>query len=294
MAKSFGGGRSDMPGGLNIGVPAGNMGGSNVASLVPHAPTKVIGGSGGNPFLPGFPTGQSMPAPNFPANGAAAPWNPNETGALWSGSGGSSSVPGQAEGGPISSLWGPSSWENTVKGFKGEGVSTGIAQDLASFLQSGSGYNPAIVNGLIQSIFASLQPQISRGKADIMEQFGSMGAGMSSEAAIGMGDFLSQVNLNESNIASSLIYNAYNQSVQNFMQTLLGPTEAALSRPKGGGILGSISSLFGGLGGGQGISDLLGQLGITGGAAAADAADAGAAAGSTAGAGADAIGAAFV
>lgn len=152
-----------------------------------------------NPIGPVFPSGQNMPATDqnyysFPANtgGTTTPAGiPNPT---------------------TSGL--PTGTGDLARGLRDSGMPSDIANALASFLQSGAGYNPQV----LQSIFAQMQPQIERGRANIMEQFGSMGLGMSSPAAIGLGDYYSQVALDEGMIASQL----YEQSVQNYLSILTG------------------------------------------------------------------------
>jgi hypothetical protein len=90
----------------------------------------------------------------------------------------------------------------------------GMAHLILDFLQGGAGFNQQAVNNLL----ASLQPGIERGEENIMEQFSAMGNRFGSPAAIGLGDFLSQVNLNE----GQLITQMYEDSLNRFMDVMLG------------------------------------------------------------------------
>ncbi len=137
--------------------------------------------------------------------------------------------PGGAQGGPaqggglggfnLASMFGlgsgdPNAAHNFVKAMHKAGFSSGVAGQLWNFLQSGAGFNPQVAQAMIDA----MQPQVKRGEADILEQFGSKGLGMSSAAAIGLGDYLSQVNLNEQAIFAQMI----EQATQNYMQVLMG------------------------------------------------------------------------
>lgn len=208
----------------------GNPSGFNANQVAPvtGANPGVLGsvGGSGNPIMAPFPNGQSWPGVSspysFPANGSGA-----------------GVLPGGVGAGSSAGMFGGHG-EDIARGLRDSGVPSNIASSLAAFLKSGAGYNPQV----LQSIFAALQPQVNRGEADIMEHFGSMGLGMSSPAAIGMGDFLSQVNLNEGQIATQL----YEQSVQNYMDILSGRQSQdhpgfweGLGESLLGGVLGGIS-----------------------------------------------------
>lgn len=143
------------------------------------------------------------------------------------------------------------------------GESTGNL--IASFLSGGAGYNPQVAQALINQ----MQPLEARGMANIEEMFGASGGRFSSESALAAGDFQSQFALNEQGVLANL----YNDSVNRYMETLLGiaPAAQAENANKGGisdilsGILGIGGSLLGGplggiLGGavGGGIGSLFG------------------------------------
>lgn len=221
--------------------PSANLGGGAVGGMFGHEGSVAGIGGGSNPFLPrGSTGGTSMPditnpVSSFPANtggdGNLAP--PLDITSLLGLTGGGGIGP---KGYPTGTIGG-ANFANLGKGLSGAGYKDGVANLLAQFLFSGAGYNPQVA----QALLAQMQPTISRGSANILEQFGSQGLGSSSAAAIGLGDYMSQVQLNEGEILSNL----YEQSVQNYLTVLTG----AKSPPKtGGGLTAILGSLLGAAG----------------------------------------------
>jgi hypothetical protein len=123
----------------------------------------------------------------------------------------------------------------------------GMAHLLLDFLTGGAGFNQQAINNLL----ASLQPGIERGEENIMEQFSAMGNRFGSPAAIGMGDFLSQVNLNEGQLVTQM----YEQAISNAMDVMLetaGQTSKRIANSPS-----FLDSLLGGIGAaGQGAGGL--------------------------------------
>ncbi len=222
-----------MPAGLQ---PGANFGGNQLSlpSSSYSPSTSAVGGQS-NPFLPQFPNGQ-----NFPAYGS--PYS-------------ATGLTNQLSGLNIGSGLGDN--QDFQKMLKWEGYGRQGASAIANFLAGGAGFNPEVA----QSLIAAMQPQIASGQANLLEQFSSMGLRGGSPAALGLAGYNAQTNLGVGEIFSQM----YEQSVQNYINTLLNVT----TPQKGGGFLGGLGSLLGGLGGGQGIGSLLGTLGIGGGAAAA-------------------------
>lgn len=180
------------------GMPGSNFGGTNVAVPTPSSSnTPAIGGSS-NAFLPTPTTGQTVPGATSPVN--AAPTNSANP---------FSNIPGMLGFGNGTN----NPLHDITKAFEKAGFSSGIGGELANFLMSGAGFNPAVAEAMI----AAMQPGIQRGEADIMEQFSGMGLRGGSPAAVGLGDYMSQVQLNEGQIWANL----YEQSVQNYMNVLL-------------------------------------------------------------------------
>jgi len=180
------------------GAPGANFGGTNVAVPTPASSNTPAVGGGSNPFLPSPVQGQAVPGMTSPMNMSATNANLASTNPA--------------------SLWGFGNGTNNplhdlTKAFQHAGFSSGIGGELANFLMSGAGFNPAVAQALI----AAMQPGVQRKEADILELFGSQGARGSSSAQIAMGDFLAQEQLNEGQIWSGL----YEQAVSNFMNVLL-------------------------------------------------------------------------
>lgn len=261
------------PSGFNVsGLPA-------ISGMTPIG-SNPFGSSNANPMMAPWPGGTAMPQPGqaFGANGTpgalpgnpfgipADPWHAGGAGSQDPALAGGSGKPGGGGGGGVGNalltalnpiagiahMFGSKganknlSYKDALaKGLHSAGYPSAVADALSVFIVNGAGYNSDVLNGLM----AQLQPQISRGQADIMERFGSMGQGMGSAAAIGMGDFMSQVNLNEMNMATQL----YEQSIQNYMNIMTGqnakkqPSQAAQG----------LGSLVGGAGGLlQGVASL--------------------------------------
>jgi len=84
-----------------------------------------------------------------------------------------------------------------------------------------------------------MQPQIERGTESIMNQFSTTGNRFGSGAQIGLGDYLSQVNLNEGQIESSM----YENAVQNYLGVLMGTSgQAAQTKASSPSIFDTIGS----------------------------------------------------
>jgi hypothetical protein len=99
----------------------------------------------------------------------------------------------------------------------------GTAHALLDFLTSGAGFNQDAINNL----FAAMQPQIERGTESLINQFSTTGNRFGSGAQIGLGDYLSQVNLNEGQLESQM----YEQAIQNYLSVLM-PTAGANAQTK--------------------------------------------------------------
>jgi hypothetical protein len=238
LLSSFrrGRGRIEMAASTNPAVlgslmPGANISGSSVA--VPPTPltsygTQAVGGNV-NPFLPTTTTGQATPPLTSPTatTSSATPTTSGATASL----GGSNIYSGLFGGGQNK--------QGIIKGLEKTGIPGGIAALLAEFMMSGSGFNPQVAQALIDA----MGPSIERGKEGIMEQFSAMGNRFGSPAAVGLGDYMSQVNLNIGEIFSQL----YEQSVSNYLSILMGAGKKA---PTFGSTFSQ--SLAGGLGSGLG------------------------------------------
>jgi len=191
--------------------PAANITGSSVA--VPPLPMSLgaqsIGGNT-NPFLPVPASGQTVP-PVTSTGGGAFPANTP--------SGGATSPTGLGGTNPYNLFGGDRSQNDLKNAFRQTGTPGAFADLLAEFLRSGAGFNPQVAQALINA----MQPQIERGTENIAEQFSALGGRFSSPAAVGLGDFESQVNLNMDQIFAQL----YEQSINDYLTILTGAGKKA-------------------------------------------------------------------
>lgn len=136
----------------------------------------------------------------------------------------------------------PHEWDKLLNSLS-KTYGEGFAHLILSFLQGGAGFNQQAINNLL----ASLQPGIERGKEDIMEQFSVMGNRFGSPAAIGLGDFLSRVNLQE----GELITQMYEDSLNRFMDVMMGVSGPNAQRiASSPGFLDQLNTILGMTGGG--------------------------------------------
>lgn len=170
---------------------------------VPNSTNAATGSSTVNPYLPQtvgqqqVPTYSNAMAQTTPTSGAGDLNIFNQTG---------TNTNGQPN-------WVPSE-HDFVKAMRKAGFSAGDAALMYNFISSGAGFNMDVAQKLLQS----MNPQIERGQANILEQFGAKGLRNSSTAAIGFGDYMGQIEATQQNIVAQM----YEQSVQNYMQILLG------------------------------------------------------------------------
>lgn len=179
------------------GMPGSNPTGMSVATLPsPAGPSTPAVGSSTSPFGSTFPSGTQIPGMTDPMAGATNDPNSFNVASLLGF--------GQGTNNPLNDI---------TKALRKAGFSAGIAGEIANFLKSGAGFNPAVA----QAMIAAMQPGVQRKEADIMEQFSNMGLRSGSPASTALGDFLSQEQLNEGQIWASM----YEQSVQNYLNVLL-------------------------------------------------------------------------
>ena len=233
--------------------PGANTGGTSLGGFPSGTPVNsgVTFGGATNPAVPSLPTGQAV-APSTSTAASPAPASstiqsstmPAGTTDPYAPTGTTAALAGLSGSGAASTT---DSQKGITQALEKGGYSSGIAGMLAQFILNGSGYNPQVAQALI----AAMQPQIASGAANLMEQFGSEGLAMSSPAALGLGNYYSTTNLD----VGTLLSNLYETSVNDYLGILEGGLKSQPST-----VLGDISSLLGGLGGGSGISDLLGSI----------------------------------
>lgn len=173
-----------------------------------NAPLPIPGGYG-NPTganFGGFGSTAGQPFPTMPAYGGPAynapTFNAGNMGSLNSG---------------LGFQWGKGHGSDIYNRL-GTAYGKGPGELLANIL-SGGLYNPQVAAAFLNA----QQPGIARGQANIEGAFGDAGARFSSAAAIGLGDYNSQVQLNQQQMLAQLYENAQQQELsllQNVLPTL--------------------------------------------------------------------------
>lgn len=180
---------------------------------------------GANPLLPTVNTSPNSTNTNPYSVVPSAPVTSTANSGPYSSTGGSllPATGTNATGGAATNPFGiaPGDWNKMWNEMK-KTYGAGTAETIIDFLKGGAGYNQQAINNLL----ASLQPGIERGEENIMEQFSATGNRFGSPAATGLGDFLSQVNLNEGNLVTQM----YEQSLTNFMNVLMGTSDKTSDR----------------------------------------------------------------
>lgn len=177
--------------------------------------------TGSNPLLPSpgsatsAPTSTNPVAAGFPANTGGG----YQTTSLTSPTPMPATNAAQAAGSPIGGMSTMSPTDiSRLYGSLKKTYGDGAAHALLDFLTSGAGFNQSAINNL----FASLQPGIERGEESLMTQFSASGNRFGSGAQIGLGDFESQVNLNEGQLETQM----YEQSINDYLSVLMGTSSA--------------------------------------------------------------------
>lgn len=227
---------SPIPGSMAPGIPGSSSPGSKSNPggnpLLPNTNLSTSSVGSGNPYdvvpagsvSPSNPGGGAPGAPSFPANSGGYSSTNLAGGSVPGGApGGGTTLSAEAASSPFSFISGmsPTGVSNLYNGLVTT-YGSGVAGQLMQFLMSGAGFNQADINNM----FASLQPGIERGEENLMSQFSASGNRFGSGAQIGLGDFLSQVNLNEGQIESQM----YQTAIDNFMNVLMGTSGAVAQK----------------------------------------------------------------
>jgi hypothetical protein len=234
------------PSGVSIALADELKNSSKGTSLIPTTPTSASSVSN-NPYAGGVVPGAST-TPSFPANGPGATslFTPGATPRTDASSAAASPIGGM-------NLMSKKDLSRLFDGLK-KTYGDGPAHALLDFLTSGAGFNQNAINNL----FAALQPQINRGTENIMEQFSALGNRFGSGAQIGLGDYLSQVNLNEGQIETQMYEEAVNKYIDVLMGTSTKGADRIASSPS------SMDSILSGIGlGGKaagGASSIISKL----------------------------------
>lgn len=192
-----------------------------------NAPMPVFGGTNPTGMLPGgFSNKESFGFPNFPMFGAP-PSNgivtPTANLPLFGGA--MTANTGNSGGGGIQGLN-----SSLDPGLSGDPANKTLGDFIRAY-GSGPGtalydmifgkglFNPQVANAFLNA----MQPAYNRGIASVEQAFGAEGARFGSSAALGIGDFASQFNLNEQQTLAQMFMNAQQQELsllENMMPTL--------------------------------------------------------------------------
>jgi hypothetical protein len=190
----------------NVNLSPNSAGSSNPYDVVPA-------GSPTTPTTPGFSAntgGGYSSSLNLGSPGGTPPGGPTNA--------------GQAAASPFSFLnsMTPTDISRMYSSLKST-YGDGMAHQILDFMTSGAGFNQQAINNLL----ATLQPGIERGTESLMSQFSASGNRFGSGAQIGLGDYLSQVNLNEGQLVTQM----YEDSLNKFMEVMMG-TGGAVAQNK--------------------------------------------------------------
>lgn len=106
------------------------------------------------------------------------------------------------------SLGGGTQYSSNIYNLLGKAYGQGTGQMLGNILTQGL-FNPTVANAML----AAMQPGINQGETNLMDQFGSEGARFGSAASIGLGNYLSQADLNENEVLAQMYENAQNEQI---------------------------------------------------------------------------------
>jgi len=173
-----------------------------------NAPLPVPMGYGGNYSGMNFGSTTGQPFPTMPAFGSYS--GPAYNAPTWSG----------APGGGLASL--SSGFAPYGQGYGtdfynmlGRAYGKGTGQLLGNVIGGGL-YNPQVAAAYLNA----QQPGIARGEAGILGAFGNAGARYSSAAALGLGDYESQVQLNQQQMLAQMYQNAQQMQLSELNQVL--------------------------------------------------------------------------
>lgn len=195
----------------------------NPAGMALPGMSKGAGGSGASPF-----SGLSFNAfgPPTTPSANAGPWGGTDFAGLNSGI----------------HTTNPALGGNLYREFE-RAYGKGTADILSNIFGKGL-FNPDVAAAFLNA----QQPGISRGQADIMGAFGAGGSRFGSSAALGLGDYMSQVNLNQQSTLAQMFQHGQDQEM-GLLQQLLPTLHTEQANQAGGGlwskIMGAVAPLAG-------------------------------------------------
>jgi hypothetical protein len=146
---------------------------------------------------------------SYPLYGApsSSPVSPSANAPLWSGTSGG--LADLSSGFNLGTNWG--SFDNLL----GKSYGKGTGQLLYNIFDQGM-FNPQVASAFLNA----MGPGNAQGLASVQDSFGNEGARFGSEAALGIGNYESQVNLNEQSTLASMYENAQSEQLSLLSQVL--------------------------------------------------------------------------
>lgn len=177
-----------------FGFPSGS---NNATPPMYGSQTNPTGGSYGTSFGGSFP---STPTFGSPTTSFGGPTYNNPVFGMTGGS--TSGMSGMSSGFNLGNNW------SNLADMLGKVYGKGGGQSIYNILSQGL-FNPQVASSFLNA----MQPGIQRGEANILQSFGSEGSRFGSAAALGQGDYLSQVNLNEQQTLASMYMQAQQEQL---------------------------------------------------------------------------------
>jgi hypothetical protein len=185
----------------SFGLPGGGTPGTSN-----NAPQPIPGNT--NPTGTNSGVGFGATFPNYPAFGTAptgSPVSPSANAPLWSGTTGGLADLSSGFG----SIPGGSQYSTQLYDMLGKAYGQGAGQLIGNMLMQGL-FNPQDAAAILNA----MGPSNAQGLASVQDSFGAEGARFGSSAALGVGNYESQVNLNEQSTLAQMYMQAQSEQLQ--------------------------------------------------------------------------------
>jgi hypothetical protein len=186
--------------------PSFGLTGGTIPGTSNNAPQPIPGNT--NPTGTNSGVGFGATFPNYPAFGTAptgSPVSPSANAPLWSGTTGGLADLSSGFG----SIPGGSQYSTQLYDMLGKAYGQGAGQLIGNMLMQGL-FNPQDAAAILNA----MGPSNAQGLASVQDSFGAEGARFGSSAALGVGNYESQVNLNEQSTLAQMYMQAQSEQLQ--------------------------------------------------------------------------------
>jgi hypothetical protein len=186
--------------------PSFGLTGGTIPGTSNNAPQPIPGNT--NPTGTNNGVGFGATFPNYPAFGTAStgsPVSPSANAPLWSGTTGGLADLSSGFG----SIPGGSQYSTQLYDMLGKAYGQGAGQLIGNMLMQGL-FNPQDAAAILNA----MGPSNAQGLASVQDSFGAEGARFGSSAALGVGNYESQVNLNEQSTLAQMYMQAQSEQLQ--------------------------------------------------------------------------------